>query len=342
MAYGPEVLNLVRTIRDAGIRRAVIDAAIPDWWEPDAEKEPGAVNLLKIRLARRFGLQIRPLLENSKVLFTVPSSVRFKRSILAQDLGSNEPLIAYCNTVAQNVAAAMSGASDRPSADPMAARQEILDSTGAKWINLNALLYYCWRRLNIAVLGLRGNPSGPKHFDAVTYQVADKIVVFLAKDARYHAWASFILAHELAHIALSHIENDQVLVDDPLFGEDARPDLNDAEEIAANIYALALLGGKDLAAVFSDQTEGSAQSLAEAALAAGKGEQVDPGHLVLRYARGSGKWATAQMALALFHGSSDDALTYVNDRALGALDLLKIGDEARSTILDAISQAPED
>lgn len=336
MAYGPSVKHLVDRIRKAGFARAFLDSAIPTWWEPAAEDEPGAIDHLKLILARRFGLKIRPLLEADQVIFSVPGSIRFKRSANVAETAPSEPLIAYLNAVSNDVAAAMPDRSREPNQDPSELRKSLLAFTNAKWISLNALLMYCWQHLGIAVIGLRSDPSDQKRFDAVTFRTNDRYVIFIAKDVQYHAWASFILAHEIGHIALRHIAEGEVLLEDPLIGEGVVRDAQDEEEVAASRYALALLGDKDLVAVIGKES-GSPGSLAVAALAAGRAEGIDPGHLILRYAYGSGNWATAQIALRLLH-KAPDALDFVNARAGDMLVLDNLGTEARETIESAITQ----
>ena len=63
-------------------------------------------------------------------------------------------------------------------------------------------------------------------------------MIVLCRNSRSSAWLLFILAHELAHIALGHIDDDGMLID-----ENVKRNIQDTEETEANRFAEEVLSG---------------------------------------------------------------------------------------------------
>jgi hypothetical protein len=140
----------------------------------------------------------------------------------------------------------------------------------------------------------------------------------------------FILAHEIGHIIRGHINSDGVLID-----EHVDRSSTDAEEKAANAFALELLTGNPQSQVFAVGPV-SARALAKAAYQAGVYEQIDPGHLVLNYAyqMGSDCFAVANVALKLLEPHAD-AVGLVQSRMLTYLDKTRLSEDTYEFILRA-------
>lgn len=332
MAFGPEVKRLFSRLRRAGYSSAFLNSALPDWWEPDVESEPGLLDELKVDLARRLGLSISALLNADDIRPQLPMGVKFKR---AQRIGTevDEPFVAYCTTLARTIAASMFETSRLPDADSQKERFHILEASNAKWISLNALLRHCWEELNIPVVSVRNIPTNVRGLDAVTFNINQRYIILTAKETKPHAWLAFIIAHELGHIALGHIGDEEVIADHPVIGVEATGE-GDNEEELANRYALELLGD-DVQFVIGGR---SGIPDLESAMEAGKDARVDPGHLILRYARGSGNWEGAQIALRSLHRSSKqpDAPQFINSIARQLLSLQNVAEDARENVLRAM------
>jgi hypothetical protein len=239
--------------------------------------------------------------------------------------------MAYCAALARTVAACMPLESVLPIADVVGERAAILSDDRVKWISLVALLRRCWSENHIAVVQVVDAPDITRGFDAATFRIGARCVVILAKKSPYPAWASFVLGHELGHLGLGHIGEGEALLD-----ESSEPDAaaGDNEEASANQYALTLLGGPGLESVRTIGEPNSA-SLSATALSVGTSRRIDPGHLILRFARESGDWEIGQAALARLSDGKDVAQT-VNEIAARFLDLSNIGDDARASILEAL------
>jgi hypothetical protein len=140
----------------------------------------------------------------------------------------------------------------------------------------------------------------------------------------------FILAHELGHIVRGHVNSDGVLID-----EQIDRNSTDAEEKAANAFALELLTGNPESRVFSVGPV-CARALAKVAHQAGVHEQIDPGHIVLNYAyqMGNDYFAVANAALKLLELHAD-AVGLVRSRMMAHLDKTKLSEDTYEFILRA-------
>jgi len=143
----------------------------------------------------------------------------------------------------------------------------------------------------------------------------------LCKRSTFEAWHLFIVAHELAHCALGHIEADEVLVDcavgedSYLLGED------DPEEVAADEMSIAILNGEP-GVTYTSRKRANAAQLERAALDYQKANQVDAGHVILNYGHRNNAWPTAQAALARM--DRGDAPHKINSFLLEHLDLRQL------------------
>ncbi len=69
--------TLIERLRKAGISRAAIQAAWPSWWTEEAETSPSGRAELRFALARRLGLEPKPLL-GERVEFVWNDEAKFK------------------------------------------------------------------------------------------------------------------------------------------------------------------------------------------------------------------------------------------------------------------------
>ena len=126
-------------------------------------------------------------------------------------------------------------------------------------------------------------------------------VILVTKKAEQPAWMLFILAHEMGHLALRHLDarDGSALVDEKVTEDD--DGMVDPQEIAANAYALQLLTGGERGGIQLTRLM-PAEQLAAAAIAFGTSHQIDPGHVILNAIRntdvnGKSPWSLGQAAL---------------------------------------------
>jgi Zn-dependent peptidase ImmA (M78 family) len=203
-------------------------------------------------------------------------------------------------------------------------RQAILNDR-KPYVRLVDLLSLCWST-GIPVVHLRVFPWPQKRMAAMTVQVKDRCAILLGKDSMYPAQIAFYLAHELGHISLSHLANDRVIVD--LEPDAPKLEESDAEEAAADRFALELLTGDPKPIVLPSGTRYSARELARVALASAEELKVEPGTLALCFGYSTNDWATANASLQRIYSSPKHVWNEINNLAHTQLALERVPDDA--------------
>ena len=179
-------------------------------------------------------------------------------------------------------------------------RTSIYDSiyvSGVPRVTLHALLYYCWN-MGIPVLPLTHFPTGAKKPDALAGLFAGRPAIVLCKPHKQTARMLFILAHELGHIALKHIEENGLWVDGHVDSED-----RDAQEEAANTFALELLTGRPEARYQAPYNQ-TAEQLVQTARNIGERDGIDPGVILLQFMHNRKRHPAAYDALTLLEANA--------------------------------------
>lgn len=191
-------------------------------------------------------------------------------------------------------------------------------ATGRKYVGLDNLVALSWSA-GVAVVHLRVFPWPKKRMAAMTVGLGDRSVVLLAKDAVYPAWIAFYLAHELAHIALGHVEDGRAVVD---LDDTAREfESADDEERAADEWALGLLTGRSSPKVVSIDGAATAAELARVARSSAGELGIEPGTLALCFGYSTGEWAVANGALQRIYAAAAPVWERINSFARTQLSL---------------------
>ncbi len=202
------------------------------------------------------------------------------------------------------------------------------------YVTLDNLVALSWS-VGIPVVYLRIFPWPQKRMAAMTVRIGAQSFVLLAKDAMYPAWIAFYLAHELAHIALAHIDADQALVDfDDGGGQPAKD--NDDEERAADAWALELLTGRPTPNVVSSDGAASASELARVALSSAQELGIEPGTLALCFGYSTGLWAVANGSLKGIYGAPAPVWLAINSFARTQLALDQSTTDASDFLEDVL------
>ena len=296
--------HFVDRLLDTGLSREVVDAALPQWWEPEDASSESARTLASLLLARRLSLDPRTLLDDAvPVGFLHSGPIKFKHMRLA-DGARKQALVAYARGVGRVVLGAMpseSALSVPP--DPLSLRQALMAS-GRPFVAFGDVLTACWS-LGVPVLHLRVFPSTTKGVTAIAVRLGQRHAILVARESGFDAQYMFHVAHELGHIALGHLREAGAIVDaDPLDPANRADDLiDDEEEVAADAYAQALLTGEPsfnvLDGQFTTAAHGSARELAELAQQSAPQLRVDPGHIVMCYGHSTQNWPRATAAAKL-------------------------------------------
>lgn len=311
--------NLIERLRKAGFSRAAIRAAWPSWWSEQAGESPSGRAELRFALARRLGLDPKPLL-GERVEFIWNDEARFKHLSTHDDTQK-----AALTSFGMSVGRLLLRATPAGPTDPIAAealRDAIM--AGSPFVDLGSLLGTCWA-LRIPVIHLRVFPLEAKSMHAMVVGIDGRFAILLGRDAAYPAPVAFTLAHELGHVMLGHLADAPALIDleDPALARDG-----DEQEDEADRFALTLLTGSPEPDIQTDIDHFNAPTLAAAVLRASGQYGVEPGTLALCLAHGRGLWPVAMSALGFIYGERKPAWREVNGIADGELDWDALGDEA--------------
>jgi len=113
--------------------------------------------------------------------------------------------------------------------DALTLRHQILDG-GVPWVGFQHLLGWCWSN-GIAVMHVAEFPKATKKPHGFAAIVDGHPVTVLCWKEHRSSWLLFHLAHELGHIALGHVVDGRMLVDETI-----ELDSQEEDEAAANAY----------------------------------------------------------------------------------------------------------
>jgi hypothetical protein len=324
----PQLTNeesfLKRRLRQVGLSEAAIDAAWPIWWSNAAEASPSARAELRFSLARKLGLDPRTLLDdNEEPRFIWKTEARFKH---LSGEGAHE--LAAITSFGRSIAATLLNATPKEGelgglgAAPL--RKIILKNK--PFVHLVDLLGVCWS-VGIPVIHLRVFPFTRKRMAAMTVRVNSRHAILLAKDSNFPAAISFYVAHELGHILLGHLEGNAAVVDFD-YDELSSPE-SDAEEAAADAFALELLTGETSPKIVSKSGFYNGVELARIASRSSSQLGIEAGIIALCFGYTSQNWATANAALKRIYPSVGPVWEGINKIAMRQLHLDQIPDDMK-------------
>jgi hypothetical protein len=311
--------TLIERLRQVGFSRSAIKAAWPSWWTDEADASPSGRAELRFALARRLGLEPKPLL-GERVEFVWNDEAKFKH-LSAEDEAQKAALTSF----GMSVGRLLLRATPAPATEMMAPhilRDAIL--AGNHFVDLSSLIATCWV-LRIPIIHLRVFPLDAKSMHAMVVKVDDRFAILLGRDAGYPAPIAFTLAHELGHVMLGHLADAPALVDlqDPALAHDG-----DDQEHEADQFALSLLTGSPEPDIQTNLDRFNAPTLAAAVLDAAPRYRVEPGTLALCLAHRRRAWPVAMSALQFIYSERKPAWREVNGIADGELLWDELGDEA--------------
>jgi len=311
--------TLIERLRKAGFSRNAIAAAWPSWWTEEAGATPSGRAELRFALARRLGLEPKPLL-GERVEFVWNDEARFKHLSTESEV-QRAALTSFGMSIGRLLLRATPG-SPTQTASAEALREAIL--TSGPFVDLGSLVAACWA-LRVPVIHLRVFPLEAKSMHAMVVNVEGRFAILLGRDANYPAPVAFTLAHELGHLMLNHLDEAPALVDleDPAEAQDY-----DNQEDEADRFALTLLTGAAEPDIQTNVERFNAPMLAKAVLEAGTRYGVEPGTLALCLAYRRNIWPIAMSALRFIYDQPKPAWREVNGIAAQELDWDSLGEEA--------------
>jgi hypothetical protein len=305
-------------LRAAGLSRAAVEAAWPDWWSDQAEASVSARTELRLAVARNLGLAPKALV-GERVDFVWRDRARFKH-LRAEEEIPLAALNSFGVSVGRSLIEATESNGDMIGLSSSDLRALLL-SMGVP--DLPGLLTVCWA-IGVPVAHLRVWPLAQKAMHAMVVGRRGRHAILFSREASYPAMVAFTLAHEIGHVALGHVPADDVLfdVEDPAGIAD-----HDEEETAADRYALEVLLGDADREILIDFDTFNHVELADAVLRASPEYGIDPGTLALAVAYRRNAWPVAMAAMKLIQPEPIIVSDLVNNIARTQLDLNRLGSD---------------
>jgi len=323
---------IYEALKVLGLTRAQVRRLLPAWWEPAMEQTADGVAELCLIVSRRLDVDFASLSQGVVARKDAKAQVAYKHATGA-DVGSLQAATCVATSLAQAVLAALPTTRSELPASPkvLATRCKEL---GSGMVSLASMVEACWQ-LGVPVIPLPNLPVGVRKMDGAVIKVGDRPAIVISKKKSSRAWLGFILAHEIGHLAKGHLNGSGSIIDVSL-QEQATYETEsgaDNQEREADEFALALLGGERVESTVSKWSpQSSPTTLAVYAKTSAAACGVEPGHLVLRFAFKTKRWAEAMIALNYLQEDANAELV-MQAGLKRHLDLDRVADDMRDFIV---------
>ena len=317
------------------VRRQVL----PEWWQDSTANNPAAYAHGAGIIAKNLGLDVRTLLADGVRLAyqeMVLARLKANKGVAESEL---LPARSVCIRVAQ-IACAAARAAPGPIAETARAIRSAIQGAEHRVVDLDALLDYCWSA-GIPVVYVSQLPPRQKRLAGLAAEFEGRPAVVVSKNSRFSADLAFVLAHELGHLVLGHVEANGAIGDqevqaaldigDAAAAPELRPGSSDEQEDEANAFATELLTGK-AGARYTALRSLTAVELADIARQVAALRGVDPGVVALNYAWNKGHWGAGKGALKLIEPDANAPAT-VCAAMLRGLDFHSMPSDSRGFLL---------
>jgi hypothetical protein len=301
---------LCEQLKPLGITRPHIQKLLPSWWEPSMAETPSGLQDVQMKVAKMFNLQASSLLKDELEPTFKQEHSKFKRES-TKSHADIELAASLATSTAKLAIKAFGKSSFSPESLGTAQdiRNELLETSG-RWIGLDDLVTYCWEK-GIIVLHL-SLYSSIKRMDGMAININGQPVIVLTS-MKKKGFLLFDLAHELAHIALCHLEANSSLIDIEL-GKGSSAE--DNEEKEADRFALEILSGNPDSIAPTTNKKVQLPLLVSWAKQVSLRERVEPCHAILSFAKKNNQWAIAQTALKHHFPRAVHDYNIVKDKSL--------------------------
>lgn len=275
---------LYAKLNTLGFTKAIVKKLLPEWWEDDISNTPAGFQETSLILSKYLSIRYSSLLGDAEPTFVFPKhKFKHSRNVEEKDLTK---VVALSSLAARLTLEAYETKEQNFKEISAKSIRETLLARNSPWIDFNILLDYCWE-IGIPVIFVENLPS-PK-MQGLALQLQGRPVIILTSKHK-HGYLVFHLAHELGHIILGHVTDEEWVIDKTITeGND------DNHEVSANQFALEILTGKSDAA-YRSQYRLYPDTLATSALDVGRENKIDPIHIVLNYGYTNGSMGVANAA----------------------------------------------
>lgn len=251
-------------------------AILPDWWQPECERDPDLLADVEIRLARFLHLPLQ-LLKDPAATLTAPAYANARLRRVAKE-GAPPPTatihaaLSVVRAALRNLRAPLPPPVALP-ADPLRWHRELARGGGAL---LEAGLADLWRR-GIPVIQIATLPS--PRFQGLACILDGRPFVLIGHDIDMPARLFSHLAHEAGHIAAGDCAEDAPVIDE----DDEVQDRSQIER-AADRYAVIAALGEQLPEPPGSTIMEDFQRLARTGATQAKARHLDAGSLLWHWA----------------------------------------------------------
>nr|MDZ8061870.1 ImmA/IrrE family metallo-endopeptidase [Nostoc sp. EkiNYC01] len=311
---------IFESLESAGFPRSLQNILLPEWVTTEVLSDAAASSEIATILAKRLGLRASPLFAASpRVESLRRRDIKYKRSI-PNKLKNLNAASSIAVNVAESIASACPLEFSLFVGKADAFRKEVLSSFPGNWLGLRNLLMTCWSH-GVPVVYLAELGKGVPKMDGMVVNTVSRPVIILSKASHLWAWQLFILAHEVAHVALGHVAPGEILVDEELSEKSYALKDNDSDEREADVFAIELLNGRKNATYTTSDNQVNFRELVESAFQFGRKHYIDPGHIVLNFANHTGKWGIGNAAAKELQGDNPPASTVINEAMWRGIDI---------------------
>lgn len=293
--------SLMHRVTNAGFSKEFVGRAIlPDWWDDRCSEDPGLLQDVEIRIARFLGRSVAVIADPS-VPLDPPSypaaQLRRVRDINRDRLG---PAIHTAIRIAAAVVRSLRDTAPRTAAMPslpadgLAWRGQIRRNSVA--LTLTDVATDLWER-GIPVVPLDILPA--PYFQGMACIVEDHPAILLGYKHDEPGRVAFLIAHEAGHIAAGDCAPEQPVVDE----EEEITDGTDIER-RADLYATQVLVGETNVPQLENIDARDFKKLARQASAIERTTGADASSMIFAWARRTGDYATATMAVQALYRSA--------------------------------------
>jgi IrrE N-terminal-like domain len=284
------VSNLLRRLSRAGFKRDFVRLAIlPDWWEFTLESDATLLPDLEVRVARFLGMTVSDVRDPSHPLAFPTASSTVLRKAANVDAERLRPAIHAAHRVAEAVVRNLRN--NYTSNLPTGAEEWRREMGGGRTpITLECMLQDLWKR-GIPVIPMECLPS--PSFQGLATVIEDRPVIVIGQKHDAPGRVGFFVAHETGHIVAGDCDNGRTIVDE----EETTSDSSDIEKNADQYASHVLLGGVAPNTLKGDNY----RELATRAHDIERETGAEAGALIFHWARNSGEFQTASMAVAALY-----------------------------------------
>jgi IrrE N-terminal-like domain len=293
---------------------------LPSWWNDSLNDKPLAVLEGAGYIADNLNLDLKSLLAvEEEIKFNPSPSTKFKRR---SSQNNEQPHVgqALCSRLAELIAHGTEVNFTSLPTDVREIRTEIL--TDHTTVNLISLLDYCWSK-GIVVGYFNRFPEKVQKFAGLIQLQFSCPVIILSSTHKYSAEFAFDLAHELGHLALGHLEQKTVLIDEKIESDSN----GDYEENEANHFATQLLLGDCDNCLGDKQFYSHKHFIKHVNIKSEENPTVEIDSIILNNAWHNNNWGFAHKALEKL-GFAVDGQQIINKYLADKLDWDKFNDES--------------